>query len=253
MRAMRTVLAAAVVLVLLAGCGDGDEQAAQRPPALERTPWILASGLDATDWQEVAPSATFKGGTLSGSSGCNRYSTSYAVNGDALKLGTPAGTKMACGMPGDKVEAAFIAALSRVARFTATDEELTLRDVDGNELLVFHAASPTGDWKVTSFLQRDAVTGPLDGSRITASFHEGTLSGTTGCNRYTAAYTLDDGGLQIAPPVVTRSKCVRPGLMEQEQRYLAALATAAGFSVEGSSLTLLTATGTIAATYTRTS
>ena len=250
---MRSLVAATLVLVLLAGCGDGDEQAAQGPPALERTPWILSAGIDVDGWEDVAPSATFKGGTLSGSSGCNRYTTSYTVDGETLKLGTVAGTRMACEPPGSEVESAFTAALERVARFSATDDELVLLDGGGQEVLRFRAASPVGDWKVTSFLQRDAVTGPLDGTEITATFEEGLLSGTTGCNRYTASYTLHQGGIQIGAPVATRTRCVKPGLMEQEQLYLAALPTAAGFSVEGSSLTLLTAAGTIVATYERTS
>jgi heat shock protein HslJ len=248
---MRTLLVAAVALVLVAGCGDDEQQAAQGPAALEGTPWVLTGGLDVDGWEDVAPSATFAQGTVSGSSGCNRYSASYTMAGDKLALGEPLGTRMACEPAVTAVEDAFRAALQRVSRWRVTDEELVL--LDGvEELLRFRAASPIGDWTVTSFLQRDAVTGPLAGTEITATFDDdGMVSGSTGCNRYTAAFTLEAGALTIAPPVATRTKCVQPGLMEQEQLYLEALPLTASYSVEGSMLTLLTKAGTIVATYAR--
>ena len=250
---MRSLLLAAVALVLITGCEAGDEQAAQGPAALEGTPWMLVDGLDVDGWEDVAPSASFAGGTLSGSSGCNRYSTSYTLDGDALELGPLVGTKMACAPPADRVEAAYRAALERAATWRVADDELTLLDADGGELLRFRAASPAGAWKATSFLQADAVSSPLAGTEITATFgDEGELTGSAGCNRYRASYTVEQGKLTITQPAATETACVSPaGVMEQEQAYLRALPLAAGYSVQGSTLTLLTEPGTIVATYTR--
>lgn len=80
---MRRLLLAVLVL---AGCGG---EAAQGPPALEGTPWVADSGA----------SATFADGSLSGSDGCNRYTTRYSVEGDTLRLGAIATTEMACEAP----------------------------------------------------------------------------------------------------------------------------------------------------------
>lgn len=251
MQAMRSLLLCVVLLAVLAGCGDDEEQAAQGPAALEGTPWVLTGGLDVDGWEAVAPSATFAKGTVSGFSGCNRYSASYTMADDKLALGEAVGTKMACEPPVTAVEEAFGAALQRVSRWRVDDEELVLLDGE-DELLRFRAASPIGAWTVTSFLQRDAVTGPIAGTEITATFDaEGMVSGSTGCNRYTAAFTLEAGALTIAPPVATRTACVKAGLMEQEQLYLDALPLTASYSVEGAMLTLLTKEGTIVATYAR--
>lgn len=129
-------------------------------------------------------------------------------------------------------------------------EQLVLADAEDAEQLRFAPSSPVGAWTVTSFLQRDAVTGPLEGTELTATFKaDGTLSGHAGCNRYSAKWS---GDLEITGVFHTEMACGTPaGVMEQEQRYLSALAKAAGFSVDGSTLTLLTATGTIAVTYAR--
>ena len=46
--------------------------------------------------------------------------------------------------------------------------------------------------------------------------------GSTGCNHWFAPYTLKGKHLTIGTPASTRKACA-PALMEQEQRYLAAL------------------------------
>ena len=120
-------------------------------------------------------------------------------------------------------------------------------------LLLFAAASPVGAWEATMFLQRDAVASPLPGTEITAVFGEDDmLSGSAGCNTYSAAYTTE-GTLAIEAPVATRMACAKPaGVMEQEQAYLSALPLAVGYRVEGSMLSLVAADGTYVATYART-
>ena len=245
---MRPLLAC-VLLLLMTACGN-DEQAASGGPALEGTPWVLASGVDVPGWEAHAPSAQFADGRLSGSSGCNRYSADYTLDGDALTLGPAVATKMACPGTAGAVETAFTGTLGRATGWRMDGEQLVLVDGEDEELLRFATASPVGAWSVTSFLQRDAVSSPLEGTEITATFAaDGTLSGNAGCNRYSAKWR---GDLEITGVFHTDMRCGTPkGVMEQEQLYLAALAKAAGFSVEGPTLTLLTATGTIAATYTR--
>ncbi|MDA0181252.1 META domain-containing protein [Solirubrobacter phytolaccae] len=233
---MRRLLLAVLVL---AGCGG---EAAQGPPALEGTPWVVASG---------EASASFTDGTLSGSDGCNRYTTSYTIDGDTLRLGAIVTTKMACEPARMERADAFRAALERASRWRVEDEELTLLDDAGDEQLRLRGASPLGSWTLTSFLQGDAVTGPVDGAELTANFVDGTVSGSTGCNTYKAPYTLRGKALTIASPQATEIACSRPELTEQEALYLKALPLTASYTVAGSTLTLLTKAGTIVATYAR--
>ena len=67
---------------------------------------------------------------------------------------------------------------------------------------------------------------------------------------YTTSYTLDGGAIEIGPAAVTKKACASPdGVMEQEAAYLAALASATHFRLDGGSLALLAADGTYVASY----
>ncbi len=246
--AVRLAVAALGALLLVevaGGCGGSD---AGDPSSLEGIPWVLSSGVEVTGWETVAPSILFEDGRFSGSSGCNRYGGSYTVEGDILELGEIASTRMACPPPGDAVERTYLGTLRGTAGWSTEDDELVLSDVEDVELLRFTVGTPVGAWQVTSFLRGDAVTSPIAGTEITASFDdEGQLSGSAGCNTYTSAYTTDAGSITIEAPATTRKLCPEPaGVMEQETAYLAALGEAERFSVGGGSLTLLRADGTIA-------
>ena len=246
-------LAAFLLTVAVTGCG-GDEEPAADVSSLEGVPWVLASGVDVEGWEEVAPSARFADGRVAGSTGCNRFTGAYTVDGDALELGQIASTRRACVPPADAVERAFLAALERVAAWSVEGDELTLHDSDHEEVLRFAAATPAGSWQVTAFLQGDSVSSPIPGTEITAEFAEsGALSGSAGCNRYTSSFTTDRGAIEIAQPAATEMACPEPeGVMEQETAYLAALPKAVRYEVDGRSLQLLTAEGTIVANFSHT-
>jgi heat shock protein HslJ len=78
------------------------------------------------------------------------------------------------------------------------------------------------------------------------------VSGSAGCNNYTAQYKLEAASLTIGPAAATRKMCVNPErIMEQEQQFLKALETVATARFEGDRLELRTATGALAATLTK--
>ena len=57
---------------------------------------------------------------------------------------------------------------------------------------------------------------PIEGSEATAAFAEGRIYGTTGCNRYFAGYTLEEGRLSLTPVGMTMMACDGPiGDLEQ--------------------------------------
>jgi heat shock protein HslJ len=252
MRPVVAPLVALLVLATVAGCGGEDEAPADFS-TLEGTPWVLASGLDEEGWETVAPSATFDRGRVAGSTGCNRFNGPYTVDGDAPELGQLAMTGMACLPPADGAEREYTAALERVAAWRSEDEELVLLDADDEEVLRYRAATPVGTWQANAILQGDAVVSLLSGTEISATFdQDGRLSGFAGCNNYTATYTTDRSAIEIAQPAATKKACAKPaGVMEQEAAYFAALPKAARFEVGGGTLELLTAKGTIVATFSR--
>ena len=251
---MRAVVMPCAFLIALglAGCGDDDETV-KDAASFVGVPWVLSAGIDVDGWESVAPSATFTDTTVGGSTGCNRFTASYTVDGDSLEIGTIAATQMACVPPADAVERAYVDALERAAGWRSEDAELVLLDEDGAELLRFGTAKPVGKWDATAIQSGTALSSPLPGTEVTATFtDDGKLTGSAGCNSYSTSYTIDQGGIEIAPTASTKKACAAPeGVMEQEAAYLAALPTAVSYRVEGGSLSLLGADGTYVASYAR--
>ncbi len=252
---MRLLLALLALAIVVAGCGDDEEGSAAKSPSFEGVPWLLVSGIDAPGWEHAAPSANFEGGTVTGFNGCNQFTAPYTLDGERLKIGLAASTMMACAPPGDAVEQAYNAALEKVAKWKVEDDRLVLLSADDGELLRYRAATVIGAWEATSVHRGDSIQSVIIGTKITATFSEdGKLSGSAGCNTYSAGFTLNQGSIKIAQPVATRMACVKPeGVAEQEHDYLASLPSAASYRIEGSRMTLLTAAGTIVATYDRAS
>ncbi len=72
-------------------------------------------------------------GRVSGNSGCNTYSASYRVSGNALSIEPPSGTLKVCGTPEGVMdqEQQFLAALQNSATFDIVGSTLTIRDAGG--------------------------------------------------------------------------------------------------------------------------
>ena len=98
-------------------------------------------------------------------------------------------------------------------------------------------------WLEQQAQERDYTPSILEGTEMTAIFDEdGTLSGSAGCNNYVTGYTTDGSQISIGPAASTMMLCPEPeGIMEQEAAYLAALATAATYSINGQVLEMRTA------------
>ena len=96
---------------------------------------------------------------------------------------------------------------------------------------------------------KQAVVSPLEGSTITAEFDpDGTMSGSSGCNTYTADYEVSGNAFGIATLVNTERAC-EPRLMRQERTYLDALGSVERWKFSGPAFQLVNETGTVEATY----
>ena len=80
------------------------------------------------------------------------------------------------------------------------------------------------------------VTLPL-GIVPTAGFHDGVVRGYTGCNQYSAPYTVDGDSLDIGDLAMTRMACPPPR-DEVEQAYVAALGGVTTWAIDGEELVL---------------
>lgn len=229
--------------------------------AFEGALWRLAS-VAHTDGQlhavpdSVEATATFASGSVSGSGGCNRYTTSYTVDAGKLAIGLAASTMMACPEPQTAVEQPFMAALAATRAYQIEDGQLSLLDAGGRKIATFKAWQPVAlkgiTWRATVYNNgRGAAVSLIDGSEITATFGaDGVLSGSAGCNHYRAAYVTRGSSITIQAPAATRGTCSSPdGVMRQESEYLKALPTAATYAIQGRQLELRTAEDALVALF----
>jgi heat shock protein HslJ/membrane-bound inhibitor of C-type lysozyme len=89
----------------------------------------------------------------------------------------------------------------------------------------------------TAWLVEDiAGQGVIDRAQTTIGFDtSGRVSGSTGCNRYTGAATIENEVLRFGQLASTRRACV-PALMDQEQKFLRALEGVRGYAVAANGL-----------------
>lgn len=229
---------------------------------LEGTYWVLQSMTNQPgENQNLVPDtvidAIFQDGSVSGTDGCNQYSAPYQINGKNISIQPGISTLMACPEPIMDQAQAYLSALAEADSFKISGDTLEILNKEGKTVLTYQAGDTSlsgTSWSATFYNNgKEAVVGVLADSEITAEFGtDGTLSGSAGCNRYTAGYTVDGDSVQISPPASTRMLCAEPeGVMEQEAAYLAAISQAARYEVRANSLTLSDVNGSILAQYVR--
>jgi heat shock protein HslJ len=153
---------------------------------------------------------------------------------------------MACPEPGSSIETALHKALSGSLRYAVDGDHMTATTASGGTLRFERVPPPqlSGvNWKVTSFNNnRHAVVGVLGESSITMSFKDGMVAGSAGCNNFHGKYSTEGNKLEVGPLATTRRACEEP-LMTQEREFLAALASAVAWSIDGNVLDMHRADG----------
>lgn len=114
--------------------------------------------------------------------------------------------------------------------------------VDHTAALTAHA------WVVIALDDGSGLVATLTDTKPTAVFGtSGTVSGSGGCNSYSASYSLSGDQITVGPATSTLIACIGTGVMEQEQRFFKALESARTFTLESGALQLRKADGTTAA------
>lgn len=225
-----------VVIVTLSLCALATVSKSSAETTMEETHWQLAQYVDEAGELIAALSETtvdirFSDGNLSGSGGCNRYFGTYTL-GEANEIGFPSqmvSTQMACVPPVAEQEQRYLALLTQVAVWEIEDEQLVLSDQEGRALLKYIGVEPPSlegtDWQATGINNgKGGVVSTGTTNLSAATFTDGTVSGSGGCNRFNAAYEINGNRITIAPAAATRKFCSEPeGLMDQEQQFFAAL------------------------------
>lgn len=224
---------------------------------LAGTSWLLSSLNGASPLPKTTITLEFVDETAAGgTSGCNNYNTTYAVDGIRISFGQTAGTLKACLQPVMDQEQSYLAALGDAAFYEVTKQGLSLFDSNTTQLAQFEPASSDlvgSDWDVISYNNgKGGVVTVITGTSISASFGEdGQVSGSAGCNDYFGPYTTEGSAISIGPLAATRKLCADEDVMAQEAAYLSALETVATYKITGDRMEMRTADGALVANLSR--
>jgi heat shock protein HslJ len=101
------------------------------------------------------------------------------------------------------------------------------------------------NWTLQSYVDSTgALVTVQPGAKITALFgSDGKVTGSAGCNHYSASYTVRNYAISISPPVSTKVLCGSQYIMQQESDYLNDLSGVAELRISESGLRLFDSSG----------
>jgi heat shock protein HslJ len=246
-----------LAVALLAVLGTIAPATAKTAPTLTGQTWQL-NKLAGIPRSSLGITAAFTStGKVSGFSGCNSYSGTYTSSGTSISVSdNVAVTSKACRKGLMATERAYLAALTAARTYSVEHGTLTLMGKRSRTLATFTVQSESlvdTHWNVIAYNNgKQAVVSVNASTKLTATFTKVNITGFAGCNDYNASYTATPPKISFGPVASTRKACGTPaGVMEQESAFLAALAAAATYSMQGTTLEFHTADNAIAVTMQR--
>ena len=187
---------------------------------------------------------------------CNSVLGTYSLEDSKLSLEMGPSTMVACSE--DSLGDRFVAQLAS-ATIYFFDRDMLLIDLTADSGTMHFSQQSTElagtSWIVTGYNNgNQAVISPIIDTELTLSFgDDGTVNGSAGCNGYSSTYEANGSSIAFGMMTSTMMACAEPeGIMEQEQRYLAALEAAARLNLRGDRLELRRADGALAVSLVRT-
>ena len=251
-RLLASLLGAALLLTTVAGCGDGGPGTGQPGPVgvdLDGS-WTLVSGRDARGVLDLAGrNVTLRvdGAEAGGTSACNHYFGTVAVDGDTVTFSGVGGTEMGCEPAVMELEQRYLAALTAVEHAGRSDTALTLSGPDVELDLERDAPVPDSplagtSWTLDSLLDADMVSSVLPGGSL--RLDAGTLTGDSGCRSFRGRYELEGDTLVVVEleEVAPAGPCAA-GLRAQHRHVVAVLRGPATAVVDADRLVLTAADG----------
>jgi heat shock protein HslJ len=166
-------------------------------------------------------------GKATGSAGCNTYTASYAIEGDAVTFGPAATTRKMCAQPDGimEQESAYLAALESAATYQIRGDELVLTDADGVRLAAFTAFDPeavaasglVGEvWQwVSTQTPTEKITVDTPDTYTIEFLPDGQVNVQADCNVAGGTYAIDDSHIKIAITTTTLAACPPESLGDQ--------------------------------------
>ncbi|WLE98811.1 MAG: META domain-containing protein [Candidatus Electrothrix communis] len=239
--------------LMLAGCAFHQPDGAT--DLLSDTGWLLIELGGSPVASSSAMTLNFSDkGKVDGSDGCNQYWSTYTAGNNTINIGEEmAMTERACLEPIMQQAAIFTTALKQAVAYRTENGQLTLLAADGTASAVFlpqnqelHGTS----WDVSGYDNGQGTIMRINnsGRKLTASFAADSISGSSGCNSYSADYTYSavDQTLELGRLLRTMMACTDGNIMQQEGHFITALQTVKSYHIKGNTLTLKAADGSTA-------
>lgn len=198
--------------------------------------------------------------TVGGAAGCNNYTGSYQVDGNAIAIGPLVTTRKMCEEPQGVMdqEFAFTNALQQAATFEISGDELTLFDAEGTKLVEAQSVAVSGGqaggqapagqtpaaeatlvgpvWQWVGTDYNNDTAQAVDSPNYTIGFMaDGTLGFRADCNTGGGSYTTEGSSLTIQVGVMTMAACPPESLAD---KYLAELSQVASYVIQDGMLYL---------------
>jgi heat shock protein HslJ len=141
MRILAQILVVSAAALLLLACSTPVGSASPEASPIEGRTWTLVELLDqpvGSGEHGPAPHLLLEpeGSRASGSGGCNRFTGSYSIDGDRIRVGPFAVTRRSCAH-GMARERTFLEVLPRATRWRRVGEQLSLSDPEGRVVARF--------------------------------------------------------------------------------------------------------------------
>lgn len=186
-------------------------------------------------------------GILFGSSGCNRYTTSFETEDGRMEIKMPASTMMACDK-GMEQEVAYLQALEKADSYTITGATLEITYDAGQAVLRYTAQHLPIENVLWTLVNMNGMMDQVGQMPTTALFEPGvevgmgTVGGVAMCNNYGGGFTIDKDALNVEALATTRMACPED-VMQAESTYLEVLEGAQSYQVLGETLTITSEKG----------
>lgn len=239
---------AALALAASAGCGGaGTTVVTAGSPDLAGR-WHLVSGQDAGG--TLGPPAgrevtlVVEGADASGSSACNLYGATVAVEGRSVSFLRIGGTEMACEPPVMELERRYLAGLQAVTTAARAGDALRLTGPDvvldlELDATVDDAALVGTPWLLASLIDGESVSSTVPGGRLVLR-ENGTFVASTGCGDLLGSFRVHDGAVNVsglADEPVPAKPCSEQ-VMARREHIVDVLREGFDAQIEGRRLTL---------------
>ncbi len=214
------------------------------------TDWNLVEWNGMTILPNAIPTLAFDETGLHGGTGCNNYFGGFTLDGTALTINQLGMTEMWCEGVMDQ-EQAFLQVLQTAVALTLNENSLTLHTAEGDLIFQPPTEATLTDtvWALGGIAQGDAVVHTHVDNEITAKFKDGMVSGSSGCNNYSASYETDGATLTLGPTIGTLMACADEEINQRESEFLAALAMVAQYEIQRDMLSLIDVDGNLVMTF----